>query len=186
MRSADEERYLPAALEALEEAGASATALDHVVCGAGPGSFTSLRVAGAIAKGLAHGTGCRLWEVPSLALIVAASDATLEPGGRWLVTLDAMRGDRYLALVEVGDAGALSAVTPLGLAPAANVTERAADLDARVIGAGEATEGTPHAQGVPRCLGFIRVRGPVDLAAWEPVYGRLAEAQAKREAALRQ
>src|SRR5690606_19867103 len=70
MRSADEERYLPAALDALEECGASATALDHVVCGAGPGSFTSLRVAGAIAKGLALGTGCPLWEVPSLALIV--------------------------------------------------------------------------------------------------------------------
>lgn len=186
MRSADEERYLPAALDALEEAGARATALDHVVCGAGPGSFTSLRVAGAIAKGLALGTGCPLWEVPSLALIVAASDATLEPGGRWLVTLDAMRGDRYFALVEVGAAGALSAVTPLGLAPAAGVAERASALDARVIGPGEVTEGTPHAQGVPRCLALIRARGPVDLDAWEPVYGRLAEAQAKREAALRQ
>lgn len=186
MRSADEERYLPAALDALEEAGTSAAALDHVICGAGPGSFTSLRVAGAIAKGLALGTGCPLWEVPSLALIVAASDATLEPGGRWLVTLDAMRGDRYLALVEVGDGGALSAVTPLGLGPAASVPERAAELDARVIGPGESTEGTPHARGVPRCLGLIRERGPVDLGAWEPVYGRLAEAQAKREAALRQ
>ena len=34
-------------------AGVAPNAIDRVVCGAGPGSFTSLRIAGAIAKGLA-------------------------------------------------------------------------------------------------------------------------------------
>ena len=32
---------------------ASTEVFDRIVCGAGPGSFTSLRIAGAIAKGLA-------------------------------------------------------------------------------------------------------------------------------------
>jgi tRNA threonylcarbamoyladenosine biosynthesis protein TsaB len=183
MRSADEERFLPAVLDALAEAGAAPAAVDHVICGAGPGSFTSLRVAGAVAKGLSLGTGCPLWEVPSLALIVAASERTRESGGRWLATLDAMRGDRYLALVEVGAAGALTRVTALGLAPATEVAARAAGLAAHPIGPGEDVQAAPHAHGVTRALDLIGARGPVELAAWEPVYGRLAEAQAKRERA---
>lgn len=182
MRSAAEERYLPAVLASLEAAGATAARVDRVICGAGPGSFTSLRVAGAVAKGIAMGTGCPLYGVPSLALIVAASEDT-RGGGRWLVTLDAMRGDRYLALVTVGADGDVTAVTPLGLAPAVSVAGRAEALEARVIGPGERLEGTPHARGVVRCLGLIAAAGVVELGRWEPVYGRLAEAQVKRDEA---
>lgn len=180
MRSADEERYLPAVLAALEEAGTSAAAVDQVVCGAGPGSFTSLRVAGAIAKGIALGAGCPLLAVPSLALIAASAEVTREAGSRWLVTLDAMRGDRYLALVEVGADLAVTHFEPLGLAPSAAVPGHAEALGARVIGPGERLEGTPHARGLVRCLALVAAGGPVDLDAWEPVYGRLAEAEVKR------
>lgn len=181
MRSSDDERFMPAVLGALEEVRSGPADVDRIVCGAGPGSFTSLRVAGAVAKGLSMGSGRPLFAVPSLALIVAASDATTVPSSRWLATLDAMRGDRYLALVTVGDAGMLTAIEPLGLAPAGEVAARAAALDARPIGPNEAGGAVswPHARGAARCLALIETAGPVDIASWEPVYGRLAEAQAK-------
>ncbi len=183
MRSEAGERFLPAVLEALAAAGASVPDVTRIVCGAGPGSFTSLRVVGACAKGLAFGGGAPLYAVPSLALIVAGSEATRAPGGRWLATLDAMRGDRYLALVTIGADGGLHDVESLGLAPAGSAAARAAALRATVIGPGEATDALPHARGVARAAALIEASGPVALASWEPVYGRLAEAQVKWEAA---
>ena len=182
MRSAAAEHYFPAVLDALAEIGARTGDITRVVSGAGPGSFTSLRVVGAIAKGIAIGTGCPLFGVPSLALIVAASGATREPG-RWLATLDAMRGDRYLALVTVGNGSEIIAVEPLGLSPGADCGARAAALGATPIGPDAALAAMPHARGLTRCLRIVDCAGPVDVASWEPVYGRLAEAQVKWEAA---
>lgn len=183
MRSDGEERYFPAILETLAQAGTSTRELDRVVCGAGPGSFTSLRVAGALAKGLAHGSGRPLFGVPSLALIVAASLDTLAPGSRWLATLDAMRGDRYAALVEVGPQGAIISVEQLGLLSAEILAERASALRAQLVGPDEAVGAMPHARGLVRCLGLLDTVAESDLASWEPAYGRLAEAQVKWEAA---
>jgi tRNA threonylcarbamoyladenosine biosynthesis protein TsaB len=182
MRSDGDERYFPAILETLTAAGADTSGLARVVCGAGPGSFTALRVAGAIAKGIALGKGCPLFAVPSLALIVASAPQTSQPGSRWLATLDAMRGDRYAALVEVGEAGAVGAVESLGLFGADALAARAAALGATRIGPGEAVPAMPHARGLARCLQLVASAGPVDLASWEPAYGRLAEAQVRWEA----
>lgn len=183
MRSDGEERYFPTILDALREVGAGTRDLDRLVCGAGPGSFTSLRVVGAIAKGIAMGIDRPLFGLPSLALIVASSDETMTSGSRWLATLDAMRDDRYLALVEVGHAGALLGVQSLGLAPAATLQARATALEARLVGADEACRALPHARGVVRCRHLLAALAPADLDSWEPVYGRLAEAQVKWEAA---
>jgi len=183
MRSADDERFLPAVLAAIAGAGAAPRDLARIVCGEGPGSFTALRVVGAVGKGLAVGLGVPLFAVPSLALMVGSSAATSAPGGRWLAVLDALRGDRYLALVTVGADGAVASVESLGLAPASEISARAASLGARVIGAGETVDGAPHARGVARCAALIEAIGPVAIDSWEPRYGRLAEAQVKWEAA---
>ncbi|MGI9077527.1 MAG: tRNA threonylcarbamoyladenosine biosynthesis protein TsaB, partial [Gemmatimonadaceae bacterium] len=43
MRGRNEERLMPAVAEALETAGVHVDNLGAVVCGGGPGSFTSLR-----------------------------------------------------------------------------------------------------------------------------------------------
>lgn len=181
MRGGVDERYMPAVLDALREAGLRAAELDRVICGAGPGSFTSLRVAGAIAKGIATGAECPLFGVPSLALVVATSTGTVAPGSRWLAALDAMRGEKYLALVVVGEGGRLASVEPLGLASADEARARGAALEATLIGPDESIVCAPHATGVARCLALVTAAGPVDVASWEPVYGRLAEAQARRE-----
>src|SRR5689334_9644524 len=80
MRGEHEERLMPAVADALGSAGVAPNAIDRVVCGAGPGSFTSLRIAAAIAKGLALSSGASLYPVSSLFLIVAGVRPPLAPG----------------------------------------------------------------------------------------------------------
>jgi hypothetical protein len=53
----------------------------------------------------------------------------------------------------------------------------------RVIGPGQQVDAHPHARGVAPILASVMESGPVDLASWEPDYGRLAEAQVRWEAA---
>jgi tRNA threonylcarbamoyladenosine biosynthesis protein TsaB len=182
MRSATEERFFPAVLETLSAAGCAVHDLARVVAGAGPGSFTALRVVGAAAKGICEGTGIPLVGVPSLALIPGGAPTALGPG-RYLATLDALRGERYVALVTLDEAGAVAAHEPLGLLEVAALPERATAYAATRIGPDEDFTGAPHARGVARCGALLEALGVVDLPAWEPVYGRLAEAQVKWEAA---
>lgn len=185
MRSAEEERFFPAVLEALAAAGSSPRDLERIVCGAGPGGFTALRVVAAVSKGLAQGGDVPLFAVPSLALIVAgAADAAgTATAGTWFATLDALRGEKYAAVVTTDAVGAVTAVEHLGLVANGAIGERAAARSAVRIGPGEALVATPHARGVLRCAALIAEAGPVALDGWEPAYGRLAEAQVKWEAA---
>jgi tRNA threonylcarbamoyladenosine biosynthesis protein TsaB len=180
MRGEREERLMPAVVDALTESGASASDIALIVCGAGPGSFTSLRIAGAIAKGMATAVGCPLVAVPSLALAVAGSDAT-RVSGRYLAVLDAMRGDRYVALYDVTVDGTIEEQEPARLVPASEVPTLATVLQARIVGAGESIDAAPHARGVARLGNWLDRFAPVDLEAWEPRYGRAAEAQVQWE-----
>ena len=52
MKSAEHERLMPAVAACLDRARVDVDVVTRVVCGAGPGSFTSLRIAGAIARAL--------------------------------------------------------------------------------------------------------------------------------------
>lgn len=68
--------------------------VDAVAVGAGPGSFTGLRIGMATAKGIAFAAGRPLWAVSSLA---ALAHAELERDTRGIVVgvLDARRGEVY-------------------------------------------------------------------------------------------
>jgi tRNA threonylcarbamoyladenosine biosynthesis protein TsaB len=182
MRSAEEERFFPAVLEALEAAGATPRMLERIVCGAGPGGFTALRVVAAVAKGLAQGGNVPLYAVPSLALIPAGAQQETAKAGRWFATLDALRGEKYAALVITNASGEIESVEQLGLVHNAEIGARSTELRATRIGPGESLVAAPHARGVLRCAALIHAAGPVALESWEPVYGRLAEAQVKWEA----
>ncbi|GLC27549.1 tRNA (adenosine(37)-N6)-threonylcarbamoyltransferase complex dimerization subunit type 1 TsaB [Roseisolibacter agri] len=190
MRGADEERLMPAVAAALDDAGVPAGALAAIVCGGGPGSFTSLRIAGAIAKGLATVWDCALVAAPSLALAAAS---TAPHDGRWLVTLDAMRGERYAALVTLEASGHAPRVVGydfLGVHGGDAVDGLVATHHARgVLDANAATATARGVAGFALALDERRVGdaaalalAPVDLALWEPDYGRKAEAQVKWEA----
>lgn len=178
MRGEREERLMPAIAAALGDAGATVRDLDRVVAGAGPGSFTSLRIGAALAKGICTATGIPLAAVPSLALLVAGAEQVM-PDGRYLAILDAMRGDMYASLVEAAGGFVISVDDPW-LLPRASVPALAARHGATVVGLGEAVDAAPHARGVARMASAL-VRG-ASLDSWEPAYGRLAEAQVKWEA----
>jgi tRNA threonylcarbamoyladenosine biosynthesis protein TsaB len=182
MRGRDHEALMPAVAEVVQEAGISPASLDCVICGAGPGSFTSLRISAAIAKGIALSAAAPLIPVSSLALLVASQNPLKE--GRYLPALDAMRGDFYIAVFEVDADGLVSQVGPARVVPAAEVAELAIAESATVIGPGGHGEANvvPQASAASRLTNMIDAADPADLAAWEPGYGRLAEAQVKWEA----
>ena len=182
MRGEHAERLMPTVADALLGSGVSRGAIERIVCGGGPGSFTSLRIAASIAKGLATAWGCPLHAVPSLALIVAGAEPPL-PAGRYLAVLDALRGESYAAGYAVGASGSIDELMPLRLVPQDAVGPLAASLGATSIGPGQRLDRAPDARGVARLGEWVDVAEPVDLGSWEPAYGRKAEAQVRWEAA---
>jgi len=183
MRGKDAELLMPAVAKALRDAGTNVKAVQRIICGAGPGSFTSLRIAASIAKGIAVGRSVPLFAVSSLALIVAGN-VTDGPRGprRYLAVLDALRGESYVAEFE-HEAGAVRPVGEMRLVPSEEVSDMAGRGQARAVGPELPEQWQPHVRGVVLLLDAVASAGPVNLAAWEPVYGRMAEAQVKWEAA---
>ncbi len=180
MRGRDAEALMPAVAAVLDECGLEAGQVGRVVCGAGPGSFTSLRIAGGIAKGIAMAGGIPLVPVSSLALIVASMES--RSAGRVLAALDALRGEHYVELYQIADDGDISLLRGAHRVASSDVERTAEQLDARLVQAVSGVAATPHARGVANLTKMLDATAPADLARWEPSYGRLAEAQVKWEA----
>ena len=182
MRGREHEALMPAVAELLDEHGLGPLAVERVVCGAGPGSFTSLRIAGAIAKGIALAAVCPLVPVSSLALVVASREPFAP--GRYLAAIDALRGEHYVGLFEVATTGTMRALGPEHRVRSSDLLDVAAAQDA--IAVGPEREGTghvdPRASAAARLADLLEATPAADLARWEPIYGRLAEAQVKWEA----
>jgi tRNA threonylcarbamoyladenosine biosynthesis protein TsaB len=180
MRGEHEERLMPAVVALLSHHDVHVERLDAVACGAGPGSFTSLRIAASIAKGLCVAREIPLLVAPSTLLVVSAAEPPLT-AGRYVVALDAMRGDFFCQDVEVESGGSLRpgdswrTTRPL-------LEEHAAILGARIIGPSESPPCVPHARGFAMLIGFALAK-PVETTTWEPEYGRKAEAQVRWETA---
>ncbi len=181
MRGRDAERLMPEVEATLKRAGVTLAHVDRIACGAGPGSFTSLRIAGSLAKGMALGAAKPLFAVSSLALIVAAN---VTEKGDYLALLDAIRGD-YFAACFTFDGTKVSAAGEPMLTPKGNIESLAARLRAKAVGPDFIGSWQPSARGVIRLEAGLTASGPVDLANWEPTYGRLPEAQLKLEAAAK-
>ncbi len=90
-------RLIPTAQGLLAEAGLALSALDAIVFGRGPGSFTGLRTACAVAQGLALGAGCPVLPVDTL--MAVAEDARQRHGCDQVVAaLDARMDEVYSSL----------------------------------------------------------------------------------------
>jgi tRNA threonylcarbamoyl adenosine modification protein YeaZ/ribosomal-protein-alanine acetyltransferase len=163
MKGRESEQLMPAVAEVLKQAAVNLGVVERVVCGAGPGSFTSLRIAGGIAKGIASGLCLPLFAAPSLALIVAGAEPR---PGRYLGALDALRGEFYVALYDVDDHGGIVEVEPARIVPATEVGAVAGEYRARIVSPTEFADGArsrPRTSGVTRLEGLLATRGPVDV-----------------------
>jgi tRNA threonylcarbamoyladenosine biosynthesis protein TsaB len=91
------ETLLPLIRLTMAEAGLDFTDLHGIAFGAGPGSFTGLRVACGVAQGLAFAQDLPLFPVGTLEAMALASG-----GERVIVALDARMGEVYFGYFEAG------------------------------------------------------------------------------------
>jgi tRNA threonylcarbamoyladenosine biosynthesis protein TsaB len=181
------EFLVPLIDETLRRAGLRVAEVGGIACGAGPGSFTGLRIGLATAKGLCFALGRPLALVSSLAAVAARA-----PDGRVCATLDAHKAEVYAAVFEVRDHLPLLVDEELVLPPAALAARLAALAPLDIVGGGalryreliapgvrllDEEEG-PRPGDVARLGGLRLLRGEGDdLAASGPRYIRPSEAE---------
>ena len=100
---------IPAVEEVLDEAGLPLRAVESILAGGGPGSFTGVRIAASTAKGLASALNVPLLAGSSLAAAAVSSEAlgplhelpdpwiSDGPAGSW--AMEVLEGDRHLRYV---------------------------------------------------------------------------------------
>jgi len=154
----------------LGEHGVAARDLAGVAVADGPGSFTGLRIGIAFAKGLCRAANLRLLVAPSL---MGAAHAAAHGSEPVVAEYDALRGEVYRAAYRFGPAvevlappGLIASGSPLGYPAGTHATAAHASAGSllRLIG-------------VPGGTAAI-----ADPSAWEPAYGRPAEAEARYRA----
>lgn len=92
---------MPMIREALQEIDATPRDLDAIVLGNGPGSFIGMRIAAAVAQGIAHGAGLNIIPVSSLAAVAAEVFQTTDAGTA-AIAQDAHMNEVYLGIFERG------------------------------------------------------------------------------------
>ena len=108
------ERLLPWVHDLLAEAGLALTQIDGIAFGAGPGSFTGLRLACGVAQGLAYGLDLPVVPVSSLeALALASGECEV-----W-VCLDARMNEVYGAAYRIEGESVRQLMHPVCMPPAA-------------------------------------------------------------------
>jgi tRNA threonylcarbamoyladenosine biosynthesis protein TsaB len=108
--------------QVLATAGVAREAVEVIAVGLGPGSYTGIRAAIAVAQGWQLATGVKLLGVGSV-LALAAQAQAQKSFGRVNVVIDAQRNEYYLAEMEV-TATSIQEITPLKIVPAAEVSAR--------------------------------------------------------------
>ena len=191
-RAKQAESLLPAIDRALRAAAVEPTQIDGIVVGAGPGSFTGVRIAGATAKGMVRALGIPLYAYSALeALAVGARDAA----DAVCPLLDARRGEVYAACYRFRD-GIDELLAPCA-APVAEIVAQVRTHAPVFVGEGAgryrdqieaqggrvmATDARPDASALLWLAARDPARGRVENAsAWEPAY--LRESGAERHAA---
>ncbi|MGH8675143.1 MAG: tRNA (adenosine(37)-N6)-threonylcarbamoyltransferase complex dimerization subunit type 1 TsaB [Burkholderiales bacterium] len=108
------ERALPLLRQLLARCGIGVDALDAIAFGAGPGSFTGLRIACGVAQGLAMGRNLPVLGVSTLDAIAEESGAA-----RVVVCLDARMREVYYACLERTGGAWRAAIAAVCVPPAA-------------------------------------------------------------------
>lgn len=101
------ELLLPMVDDVLAEGDVALSDLDAIAFGAGPGSFTGLRIACGVAQGLAFGANLPVVPVPTLLALAHGTAAR-----RVLTVLDARMGEVYLAAYKKLDGSWQTVIAP--------------------------------------------------------------------------
>jgi tRNA threonylcarbamoyladenosine biosynthesis protein TsaB len=96
------ELALPWCDELLAEAGVAKRALDAIAVGRGPGAFTGVRLAVALAQGMALALGIPVIPVSTLATLAAGAARDGASDDPILAAIDARMGEVYLGLFRGG------------------------------------------------------------------------------------
>ena len=159
--------------QALRHAGLEREQIECLVIGLGPGSYTGIRAAIALAQGWQLGRGVKLVGVSSAGCVVAQAQ-TEGVTGKVSVVIDAQRGEFYLAGYEIGEDGTKE-VSPLRLSTLAEA--RAREQAGELLIGPEVTRWFPAGRVVfPRAAGLVQLaKGRSDFVAGEklePIYLR--------------
>ncbi|HWO89750.1 MAG TPA: tRNA (adenosine(37)-N6)-threonylcarbamoyltransferase complex dimerization subunit type 1 TsaB [Gemmatimonadales bacterium] len=160
----------------LERHAVTAADLAGLVVADGPGSFTGLRIGIAFAKGVCRALDRPLYAAPSM---LGAARAVASAGESVVVEYDALRGDVYRA----GWRFEANYIAQLHGPSLVRADEASLPL-ASARRASESDAGARHLIALVGVEGGAVEIGAV--AAWEPAYGRLAEAEARRVARERE
>lgn len=102
------ERILPMVDEVLNESGVALADVDFIAFGAGPGSFTGLRIACGVAQGLAWSAGQRVVAVGNLRALAARAFAVRADADLVLSAIDARMQESYCAVYRNSRGGPLA------------------------------------------------------------------------------
>ena len=168
------ERLLPLVDDVLAECGWTLADLDAIAFGAGPGSFTGVRIACAVAQGLAFGSGRPLVPVPTLEA-VAQQAWRLHGVTHVVACLDARMREVYVAAYErAGDAWQVR--VPAAVLAPARVTPPGGG--ARWMGAGDGFAAYPELAPALELARFDAAVTPDACAIAELALPRLAAGEA--------
>lgn len=182
------ERLLPAIDYALAATETEPEEVTSFVTGAGPGSFTGVRIAASMAKGWVMARGAALYAYSSLLVVAAGS------GARGLVCpmFDARRGEVYGACYDLRG-GRVGELMPPTARPIGSLLDELASRELEPVFVGEGAiayedqikDRFPRAQvqqehvGFPRAASLLWLRRTVPAlgliespAEWEPEYVR--------------
>lgn len=189
VRATHSETVLPEVERLLRRCGVEAREIEEVVVGAGPGSFTGVRIAASLSKGLCAATGAPLRAFSSLAAVAAGTGVA----DGVCVLVDARRDEVYAA-AWAGPPGPEPGQGPLA-GPLEEVLMRLGGVEGRTfVGSGavgardriEAEGGRVLSRlfASPRPTALLRlaeehptVGRVADPATWEPEYVRASGAE---------
>jgi len=197
VRATHSETVLPEIERLMRRCGRDVTTLGSVVVGAGPGSFTGVRIAASIAKGLCFAQGLPLYAYSSLSALAAGTGVH----GPVCAMFDARRGEVYAAAFRDAAESEISTVIEPLAVPLTELLDRLENpaewsfvgegsvAYAEIIrAAGGRLLSTDFGQ--PRAAALLRLarrwpeRGFVETpATWEPLYVRRSGAQRQAERA---
>lgn len=153
------ERVLPLVDAVLAACGATLADLDGIAFGAGPGSFTGVRIACGVAQGLALGAGVPLLPVGTLETLAEAAHEA-HGATRVLACLDARMREVYVA-AYARDGDGWREVAPPAVRPPAEVVPP----PGRWFGVGDGFAAAPQLAGVLALDGLDAALAPHARAA---------------------